>query len=77
MRALGFDNYEGVLKVYLTKFREVSYRFDFALSLSCLCLPSLRLQRCLLLAPPTIGGCLHIYTKCPIPIDALRRQSIP
>jgi hypothetical protein len=24
MRALGFDNYEGVLKVYLAKFREVS-----------------------------------------------------
>ena len=25
MRALGFDNYEGVLKVYLAKFREVSH----------------------------------------------------
>lgn len=24
MRALGFDNYEGVLKVYLAKYREVS-----------------------------------------------------
>lgn len=25
MRSLGFDNYEGVLKVYLAKYREVSY----------------------------------------------------
>lgn len=25
MRALGFDNYEGVLKVYLAKYREVSW----------------------------------------------------
>ncbi|ORY35536.1 histone-fold-containing protein [Naematelia encephala] len=25
MRALGFDNYEGVLKVYLAKFREASH----------------------------------------------------
>lgn len=24
MRSLGFDNYEGVLKVYLAKYREVS-----------------------------------------------------
>lgn len=24
MRALGFDNYEGVLKIYLAKYREVS-----------------------------------------------------
>lgn len=24
MRTLGFDNYEGVLKVYLAKYREVS-----------------------------------------------------
>jgi hypothetical protein len=26
MRALGFDNYEGVLKIYLAKYREVSTR---------------------------------------------------
>lgn len=27
MRALGFDNYEGVLKIYLAKYREVSCIF--------------------------------------------------
>jgi hypothetical protein len=35
MRALGFDNYEGVLKVYLAKFREVSH----VVSVSVLSLP--------------------------------------
>jgi hypothetical protein len=34
MRALGFDNYEGVLKIYLAKYREVGYLLSLTHTLS-------------------------------------------
>lgn len=79
MRALGFDNYEGVLKVYLTKFREVSCCSDFAWSLSCLCLPWVHLDSSTSFFPRPLlqDGSKGTHTVSSPSFDPLRRQSIP